>query len=93
VVVPVAYDDKKEEFIEPTDDMQRTLFRWYQQLHTCGEQRYRKQKHGECKYGFPFSVHKNDKAMFNVRNTRWEDHRPQYIDRNVVPYLATLLLL
>jgi hypothetical protein len=31
--------------------------------------------------------------MFNARNTRWKYHRPQYIDRNVVPYHATLFLL
>jgi hypothetical protein len=63
------------------------------QLHSCGERCYRKHKHSDCKYGFPFSVHENDKAIFNIRNTRWEYHRPRYIDRNVVPYHATLLLL
>jgi uncharacterized protein YlbG (UPF0298 family) len=94
-VVPAAYDNKKEEFIEQTDDLQKTLFSMVRrkQLHSYGECCYHKHKYGECKYSFPFSVHENDKAMFNARNTRWEYHRPQYIDRNIVPYHVVLLLL
>jgi hypothetical protein len=37
VVVSAAYDDEKEEFIEPTNDIQRKLFKMVlrKQLYTC----------------------------------------------------------
>jgi hypothetical protein len=94
-IVPTAYDDEKEEFIEPTNDMQRELFKMVtrKQLHTCGERCHQKQNYDECKYGFPFSIYKNNKAVFNAQNTRWKYHQPRYIDCNVLPYHATLLLL
>lgn len=38
-VIPATYDEEKEEFIEPTDEFQRTLFKMviWKQLHSCGE--------------------------------------------------------
>jgi hypothetical protein len=86
---------QKGRIIEPTDNLQKKLFMMVtrKQLHSCGKRCYCKHKYGECKYGFPLSMHINNKAVFNARSTRWKYHRPWYIDRNVVSYHATLLLL
>jgi hypothetical protein len=90
-----VYDEGKKEFIESMDDLQKILFKMVTRklLHSSSKHYYRKYKYGECKYSFPFSIHENNKAEFNARNTRCEYHRPRYIDRNVVPYHATYSLL
>jgi hypothetical protein len=93
--VPTVFDSTSNNFIEPTDTEQTTLFKTVmrKQLHTCISRCHHKKMHGTCKYGFPFPPHTEEQTTFNVDTRRWDYYRPRNEDRNVVPYYATILLL
>ncbi len=47
----------------------------------------------QCKFGFPYPQHILENPTLNNVSNRWEYYKPRYVDRNVVAYHPTLLLL
>jgi hypothetical protein len=54
---------------------------------------FKKGHNGTCKFEFPYFSHIEPFFFFNKKTNKWEHYKPQYEDRNVMPYHPTLLLL
>jgi len=93
--IPATFDEKKKEFIQPSDGMQNSLYKivMKKQLHTCGNRCILNESRNQCKHGFPFNAQLYQQFKFNNYTNHWEYHCPKYEDHNVVPYHASLLLL
>ena len=64
---PAIFDTTTGEFIEPIDSHQNELFKivMRKQLHTCNSRCQQRSNANNCKYGFPFKPHIEEKTTYN----------------------------
>jgi hypothetical protein len=62
--IPPIFDSTSDNFIEPTNAEQTTLFKTVmrKQLHTCTSRCHHRKIHDTCKYGFPFPLHTEEQT-------------------------------
>ena len=94
--VPAHFDSSTRTFVEPTDPAELMLFKLVarKQMHICtppGAAGCREA--GNCKYHFPAPQQLVHDTVFDAKSKRYLYYRPRHVDRNVVPYHPTILLL
>ena len=99
--VPAAYDNNRDEFIPPTDPMQRRLYDvvMRKQQHTCRSYGKGCRKKGSCSKGFPVESNEGQ-TTFDNASKRFLYARPfvgrqgnSSANRNIVPYHPVVSLL
>jgi hypothetical protein len=91
--IPAEYNNSTDTFTPPDAPEDLTLYRLVlrKQLHICRPDGcYEK---GHCKYKFPFAVQPTPATLFDPHLRQYTYYRPRDVDRNVVPYHPTVLLL
>lgn len=94
--VPAEHDPASSTFVEPSDPSELLLYRLVtrKQLHICTDPGNPGCcEEGHCKYHFPAAVQSNFNTVYDPKSKRYLYYRPRYVDRNVVPYHPTILLL
>jgi hypothetical protein len=91
--IPADYDECTDTFIPPTSPEDLMLFRLVarKQLHVCRPDGCCEK--GHCKYRFPFAVQTTPGTTYDPVLRQYTYYRPRDVDRNVVPYHPTVLLL
>eukprot|EP00882_Tetradesmus_deserticola_P001750 GHRQ01001880.1.p1 GENE.GHRQ01001880.1~~GHRQ01001880.1.p1 ORF type:complete len:1314 (+),score=134.67 GHRQ01001880.1:549-3944(+) len=91
--IPAKYDATTQDFVPPAADADNILFRYVtrKQMHECRPEGCC--TNGPCKYHFPQPVHTNPNTTYAPDKRQYTYFRPRVVDRNVVPYHPTLLLM